>query len=127
MLKFIFDLPPCFQGHKFTCYKIIILLFFRIYIKFLKKYNQNEDIFRNSSAFVIRKAALTCLARLRRIFAHIPALSPSELKRADPYASINQPVPVLTAELLHLYLCIFQQYYCIFMHSLCILCILFFL
>ena len=68
MLKFIFDLPPCFQGHKFTCYKIIILLFFRIYIKFLKKYNQNEDIFRNSSAFVIRKAALTCLSRLNCYF-----------------------------------------------------------
>ncbi len=42
-----------------------------------------------SSACAIRKAALTCLLRLRRFFAHILAFSPSACQPPDSYAGIN--------------------------------------
>ena len=45
----------------------------------------------NSSARAIRKAALACLLRLRRFFAHELALSSSDCPSPDSYASINPP------------------------------------
>ncbi len=41
------------------------------------------------SARAIRKAALTCLLRRCRCFAHIQALNTSVCQSTDPYASIN--------------------------------------
>ena len=43
----------------------------------------------NSSARAIRKAALPCLPRRCRIFAHKKALTPSARQSPDLYASIN--------------------------------------
>ena len=42
----------------------------------------------------------TCLLRLCRSFAHILALNLSRQEQSDSYASINQPAPVMIAELL---------------------------
>ena len=49
----------------------------------------------HSSVRAIRKAALACLLRLRRYFAHLRALGSYDCQVSDSYASINLPPDII--------------------------------